>query len=219
MDNLLLFAFFILGLLNMNTVDGVIIAALIVSAYLGARSGLMRELLGFTGWVIALLLAIKFSGEAAELLRQRAPRIDAIAPALAFILLLAVVRLFFQLTFFLVRRLLKTELLNQLDRLLGAVLGFLKGALLLSAVALLIVLLPLNPKIKALENDAALLHHLTRFARWSVHVLEKTIPETRTVLEGIEIDDVSTKLTPGELKEIYQKESKRAKRLKEQLDR
>ena len=214
----------------MNLFDGIIIAVLILSAYLGARSGLLRELLGFSGWVIALVIALKFGGEVAELVRDRIPRIDAIAPALAFILLLAAVRLLVHIVLFLVRRMLKTDLLTRIDRILGSVVGFLKGALLLSVLALLIVILPLNQNIKDLEKNTVTLHHLSRFARWSVRTVEKIVPETRTVLDiarrtvQIDIDqekieDISTTLTPEELKKIYEKERKRAERLKEQMQR
>ena len=45
----------------MNEVDWVILAVLALSTIVGVSRGLVREILAIVGWVLAILLALKFA--------------------------------------------------------------------------------------------------------------------------------------------------------------
>jgi len=57
----------------MNTVDIVVLIILLYFVYKGSRAGLIDELLGITGWVLAIILALRFGGAAGAYVVEKLP--------------------------------------------------------------------------------------------------------------------------------------------------
>ena len=78
----------------MAKVDLVIIIGLIFFVYWGLRKGFKAEMLGFTGWIIALLIGLALADKASSLLGNKIPSIQKVSWILAFFAIIILVRLF-----------------------------------------------------------------------------------------------------------------------------
>ncbi len=124
----------------MNGIDILLLVILAAFILFGFRKGLLKEVVGFIGLVIAFWAAMRFTKAAAGLV----PKFSLPArEAVAFLVILVGVFLVFQLAGFLLRKLVKASPLAILDRLGGVALGLLKGGLLLSVCLLVLTLAPL----------------------------------------------------------------------------
>ncbi len=137
----------------MNGLDIVLLVILAVFILLGFRKGLLKEIVGFIGLVVAFWTAMRFTKAAAGLF----PKISIPArEALTFLVILVGVFLLFHLAGFLLRKLIKASHLAILDRLGGVALGLLKGGLLLSICLLVLTLAPLpKPWAEKMEGSLA----------------------------------------------------------------
>ncbi len=168
----------------MNPVDLLILAALVLFVFIGAKRGMIEELLGLTGWIVAILMAIKFGSLIARLVLAR---VTSLPPTLASILgaaaVLIGVRVLFQVFSQLFQRMFGQDLQNSLNKLVGALFGFIKGAFFISIITLSIYVLPLNENIKALEHHSVLFGHMTKFAQVMVDWVIRMVPEIKEPLD------------------------------------
>jgi membrane protein required for colicin V production len=116
--------------------DYVALGILGLSVVIGLLRGAVREVLALASWVVAFIVARAFVADAAPLL-PHAVSSPAMRTALAFIALFIVTLILVSLASVLLSTLLKKIGLGPLDRLLGALLGLLRGI----AIALVLVLL------------------------------------------------------------------------------
>jgi membrane protein required for colicin V production len=137
----------------MNGIDLVLVIILAMFILLGFRKGLLKEVIGFIGLVVAFWTAMRFTKAAAGLF----PKLSIPArEALTFLVILVGVFLLFHLAGFLLRKLIKASPLAILDRLGGVALGLLKGGLLLSICLLVLTLAPLpKPWAEKVEGSLA----------------------------------------------------------------
>jgi membrane protein required for colicin V production len=137
----------------LNWIDLVLAIILAMFILLGFRKGLLKEVIGFIGLVVAFWTAMRFTKAAAGLF----PKISIPArEALTFLVILVGVFLLFHLAGFLLRKLIKASPLAILDRLGGVALGLLKGGLLLSICLLVLSLAPLpKPWAEKMEGSLA----------------------------------------------------------------
>ena len=172
----------------MNGLDLAIVAALTVCVYFGAKRGMAQEVLGVTGWLIAVLLAIRFGGMIAGLILQKVPTLPVrVAAILSFLLLLFATRILVQgfIQFF--KKLFGSELHTKIDRFVGAVLGFIKGAFFVSVLTLMMQVLPLNERIQSIERESVLYPHMSGFARLMVDGVIRFVPQIQKPLQkGVE---------------------------------
>jgi membrane protein required for colicin V production len=136
-----------------NGLDIFLLVILAVFILLGFRKGLLKEIVGFIGLVVAFWAAMRFTKAAAGLVSKFSlPAREAVA----FLVILVGVFLLFQLAGFLLRKLIKASPLAILDRLGGVALGLLKGGLLLSICLLVLTLAPLpKPWAEKVEGSYA----------------------------------------------------------------
>lgn len=129
--------------MNIATVDLLLLLVLLISVVIGAWRGLLYEVLSVIGWVAAFVLAQWWAvwvgewlplGEAAEPLRYAA----------GFALVFVAVAFAAGLLAWLVKKLVESVGLRPVDRTLGALFGLLRGAVVLLAVALVVVMTPLR---------------------------------------------------------------------------
>ena len=129
--------------MNIATVDLLLLLVLLISVVIGAWRGLLYEVLSVIGWVAAFVLAQWWAvavgewlplGEAAEPLRYAA----------GFALVFVAVAFAAGLLAWLVKKLVESVGLRPVDRTLGALFGLFRGAVVLLAVALVVVMTPLR---------------------------------------------------------------------------
>jgi membrane protein required for colicin V production len=127
----------------MHVLDWIILGSLTLSMLLGAWRGLVYEVLSVMGWVSAFILAQWFAPDMAQLLPMRGAG-EAVRYAAGFVLV-------FVLSVFaaaLLARLAKTLFslvgLQPVDRILGAIFGLVRGAVLVLAAAVVATMTPLH---------------------------------------------------------------------------
>ena len=121
----------------MNWLDIVIIVALIIPVFIGLIIGLARTVLFLAGIIVGVTLASNFYGQLAGVLTFVSNHNT--ANIVAFIIILAGVMLLAILAAILLRSILKAISLGWLDRVGGAILGFVTAAILISAILASIV--------------------------------------------------------------------------------
>ena len=121
----------------MNWVDIVIIIYLVLSVISGLAQGLIRTLLSIIGLIVGIMLASHFYKQLGNVLTFISNKDW--ANIVAFIIILLVVMGIAALIALLLRAIIKAIMLGWLDRLGGAVLGLILGALSVSAFLAIIV--------------------------------------------------------------------------------
>lgn len=134
----------------MTGFDYAALATVAISIAVGVFRGVLRELLSVVGWVAAVALAWRFSNAVAELLPS-AWTSPTLRSALAFVGVLVGCLMLFGLAGLALGALIRKGGMTGVDRLLGALFGFVRGALILVALVLLAGLTPL-PRERVWRN-------------------------------------------------------------------
>ena len=127
----------------MSTTDYVIIAAVLISALVGAARGLLREAIALATWIVALIIAWHFS----DLIEPHLGGLlsaPAVKPWAARLIILLVVVLIGALAGTLASRFVRLSIFGGMDRLGGFAFGALRGLVLLGIFVALGQLLRLD---------------------------------------------------------------------------
>ena len=116
----------------MHWLDIIIIIALIVPIFTGLMQGLIKAALSLAGIIVGVILASNFYENFAGVL-------SFISNIVAFIIILALVFIVAQVAAFFLRATIKALTLGWVDRVGGAVFGFVMGAIFISALLATIV--------------------------------------------------------------------------------
>jgi membrane protein required for colicin V production len=117
---------------NMNGLDIVILIYLIISAVAGLAQGLIRSVLSVVGLIVGIILASNFYQQLGDVLTFT--HNDDVSNILAFVIILLAVMAVAALVAFILRTIIKAIMLGWIDRIGGAALGLLLGALSVSAL-------------------------------------------------------------------------------------
>lgn len=134
----------------MTAADWVIIAVVVLSVVSAAIQGFFREALNMAGLVIGYIVAAwqyeRFAAWMMSFLKS-----ERVADVIAFLLIFFAVLIVFGIAGRIARKLMKAAGLSGFDRFLGALLGILKGGLLVSVV--LMCATAFTPTSQLLENS------------------------------------------------------------------
>jgi membrane protein required for colicin V production len=119
----------------MTWLDYVLLGVLAVSIGWGVWRGLVREMMSLASWIIAFLAANLFAAPFAQFLPASVVRPE-LRLLLAFVTLFVLTLVLATLTGILLAKLVRSVGLGNLDRLLGALFGLLRGLLIVLAVAI-----------------------------------------------------------------------------------
>jgi membrane protein required for colicin V production len=142
----------------MNGLDIVIIIYLIVSAIAGLAQGLIRSVLSVIGLIVGIILASNFYQQFGNVLTFI--NNEDVANVIAFVIILLVVMAIAALIAFFLRKMIQAVMLGWIDRVGGALLGLILGALSVSAL-LAIVMKYSNPEF--VTNSALSAFFLDKF--------------------------------------------------------
>ena len=120
----------------MNWVDVVIIIYLALSIISGFVQGLIRSLLSIIGLIVGILLASHFYKQLGDILTFISNR--NVADIVAFIVILLAVMVISALIGLVLRSIIKAIMLGWVDKIGGAILGLILGALSISAILAII---------------------------------------------------------------------------------
>lgn len=120
----------------MTVFDWAVLVVVLVSILVGVVRGVVSELLALLAWAAAFFLASTFSESGAPFLSAYIAD-PTLAQGVAFVLLFIAVLMVFSLVRFLAKRLFQAAGLGALDRILGAVFGLARAALVLICMVIL----------------------------------------------------------------------------------
>jgi uncharacterized membrane protein required for colicin V production len=179
---------------------------LIFFTYIGARKGIVDELMGWTGWVVALLIALAACDIPAAFLKKEFRWLKDFSTLIAISAILLLVRIFIQVVADKLTNMMKNEQESMANYIGGSILGFFKGLFILSVLVLTIAILPFKSKIKNLENGSVLFNHVGKFSVYIVQTVAKHVPKTRTAVNSIvrELERTkSSQYIPKKKRKIY----------------
>lgn len=151
---------------ELNILDWLLIGAFGVSALLGLLRGFTREIISLIGWGVAIVLALGLSKPLSALLEQKIPNVLA-SEWVVFAFIFIIVLLITAIVGRLLSKAVKLSPLSVLDRVLGGLLGLIRGGVILAVVVHLLALtnfsdtywwasshlvLPLQEHAQILEN-------------------------------------------------------------------
>ncbi|HNW58059.1 MAG TPA: CvpA family protein [bacterium] len=161
----------------MSPFDLIIIAALIWFVYQGAKTGMAKELIGLTGWLIAALVALKYGGWAGATAENLLPAIKVVPTKVSgFIIALLGTHLGFRAFGYMLKKMVGDKGQGMLDKFGGGLIGFVRGAFIISIIALAINSLDLGARLEEYQQRSSLFPHMSRFAQL---VVDKVMPPAR----------------------------------------
>jgi len=147
----------------MNGFDLFLIVMVVALLALGAWKGLVRLLLGITGMVAGVFLALRFESRLAPLFLRWVTTQELLARLLAFVSIVVGVSVACVVIAFLVRQMLKVATLGWLDRVLGATAGLVCALLFMGTIALFLTAgFPDQSKLLAGSKTAPYLLQVSR---------------------------------------------------------
>ena len=141
--------------------DWICVAVLLISLLVGAWRGLVVEVMSLVSWLAAFVLSQWFAPDVAAMLPM-AGAAEAARYAAGFVLVFVSTLFAGALIGFVVSRLLSTVGLGAINRLLGALFGLLRGAVLILAATVVVGMTPMK------SSDA---WQASTGARWASSVL------------------------------------------------
>ncbi|WP_394181512.1 CvpA family protein [Marinomonas posidonica] len=156
----------------MATVDWLIIAVVVMSSLLSLKRGFVKEVLSLLTWVIAFVVAVKFSDQMQSLLVEQVQN-DQIRYIVAFISLFVASLVVGALVSFLLGSLIQVTGLSSTDRVMGMLFGFARGSLIVVAF---VSLLSLSPAIQETDfwKTSQLIPQLGQLNDWTRDMLGKS---------------------------------------------
>ena len=192
----------------MNSLDLVIIGILALFVFLGARRGFMDEVLGLSGWIIAVVCAVKFGGILAVYITRKVPQLHMFSSVLAGLLLLFGIRYLFLLLITMIKKSAPKMTDNIFNKIMGATLGVVQGLLLMSLMVLVLWLVPFGHNVKALQEKSVLMPHMESVTQFLLNSVGNFVPPARPLIDKIydKIDGtVDEGLTPDDIAPLKDK--------------
>lgn len=156
----------------MATVDWLIVAVVVLSSLLSLKRGFVKEVLSLLTWIVAFVVAVKFSDQMQTLLVEQVQN-DQIRYIVAFVSLFIASLVVGALVSFLLGSLIQVTGLSSTDRVLGMLFGFARGSLIVVAF---VSLLSLSPAIQETEfwKTSQLIPQLGQLNDWTRDMLGKS---------------------------------------------
>lgn len=173
-------------------IDFLILVPLAVAAFSGFRNGLLREVLGLGGVLLALFLGFRYMTEARLWLEGYVSTDEVWLSVLAFVLIFGLVFAGVQLMIRLLEGVLKAALLSIPNKLLGMCFGLFKSGLFLSLI--FILLLAFEQPSEEARQSSVLYPVVVQVAPMAYDLLAHFYPNTESFAESIE--DTLRRLKP-----------------------
>lgn len=131
-----------------TAIDFVFVVIILVSTVLALRKGLAREAISLAALLGGFLLAAFYYPAVSRLFADLA-RTEAVADLIGFLIIFLATLLIGAVAAFIVNRFIKMADLEWIDRLMGGVLGFLRGWAVASIIALALIAFPVRQDVLA----------------------------------------------------------------------
>lgn len=173
----------------MTEIDWIIAALLVLSTLVGIVRGVVRETLAIAGWVLGVMAALSFAGEAADLIPLETigyiPRV-----IIAAVVIVTGVLFGIGLLGMLLRKLLEAAEITFEDRALGAVFGLVRGVVVVCVCVFLAGMLE-SVQTSKMWRQSVLIAPAEIVINWSLPYLPSTIAEMRADAKPGPIEDAA----------------------------
>lgn len=159
----------------MGWLDLVVLVVLTFYVFTGYRRGLVGQLFGLAGIILALVAAFAFFGYVSSILNAVLPIGSELCNILGFILIVAVVNGLFALIASRWRAATKSTTLSLIDSIAGAVFGGLKALLVMVIIIVILVSLPI-PALRQSIEDAPVASRILQTAPLFYLLQERSLP-------------------------------------------
>ena len=158
-----------------GTVDLIVAAVVVVSVIFAFYRGLLRELLGITGWILAAIGSYWSYGPLLNFFTSRVEKVQIWTMVSTGITAL-IILIFMTLINSYITRTLRKSSLSGLDRILGAMFGVLRAGLLIVLAWIFVrqMMLP-PPKVQELKKVNVAIPYLNKGADWMEKMLPKNL--------------------------------------------
>lgn len=173
-------------------IDFLILVPLAVAGFTGFRNGLLREVLGLGGVLLALFLGFRYMTEVRLWLQPYVNTEEVWLSVLAFVLIFGLVFAAMQLLIRILEGVLKAALLSVPNKLLGMLFGLFKSGLFLSLLSIL--LLAFEQPSEQARSESVLYPYIVQVAPMAYDVLAYFYPNTDSFAESVE--DALRRLQP-----------------------
>ncbi len=173
----------------MNLLDFSIFIPILYFCYRGARNGLIGEVFGIAGIILAVFLTFHYMNEGADLIRPLFEGDPNYLPFAAGALIFFGTLIAIQLVVFLISRFLEVVKLNIVNSVLGFFFGLLKGGIIVSAILLLLA--GFNQPSQQSRDDSLSYSYVIYMAPWAYNAVatenfSRTIQNTLNKYNPIE---------------------------------
>ena len=127
----------------MNWIDGVLLVLLLASVIVGSKKGLIRELMAFVVFFVAIIFSITYIDNFAVWVYEQLGGSPLVSAFLSFVILLAISYAGFKLIGLLFYKVADLKRTGRKDQLGGALVGFLRGWVAIGFLSFLVFLLPM----------------------------------------------------------------------------
>ena len=138
----------------MNWIDGVLISLLLTSVIVGARKGLIRELMAFLVFFVAIIISVNYLDRFAVWVYDKSGFTPLLSAFISFILLLAISYIAFKVVGLAFYKIADIKSSGKTDQMGGALVGFLRGWVAIGFLTVLVFMLPMpNAFYSSFENS------------------------------------------------------------------
>ena len=168
----------------MNMIDLLILVPLLFFAFRGFRNGLVKEVFGLIGLVLAVFFSFQYMAEFSVLIREQLDTQSPYVPYFSFGILFLLVLLAVQVIIYFTEGLLRIVFLSLPNRLFGAVFSAFKSALVISIILLLFSGFAL-PDTET-RSESLFYPYIIQLAPATYNVVANVYPGASSYLEAIQ---------------------------------
>jgi membrane protein required for colicin V production len=140
----------------MNWVDYLLLALIVVAMVFGSRRGTIREAMGLIAFMIGIVFATHYIDWLANGMAKRMALSPVLVSFVGFVVLIAFVYLVFRILALVFYRVASVERLGRVDHVGGALVGVLRGWVMLGFILFLLLYLPLPASTLEAMDDSVL---------------------------------------------------------------
>jgi len=138
----------------MNWVDIILLVLLLVSVIVGSKKGLIRELMAFVVFFVAIIVTVNYIDGFAVWVYEKVGGSPLVSAFISFTLLIAISYAAFKILGLLFYKVANLKSIGKKDQMGGALVGFLRGWMLIGLATFLVFLLPMPSSFYTAFEDS-----------------------------------------------------------------
>lgn len=173
-------------------VTGIFAIYLIFQMIMGYRRGLIRSMLNLASWILTFAIAYAGASYLKEIIIQNVPEIqgtvvtDQIAYMIAYIILMILCKIVFSSVTRFVNKLTRIPGVGFINRVAGAILGLLKGSLIIMVIVFFISLMPhigMQTEYNQIVGDSEVMQTMVETNPMEQMIKQQIQTETQKILQ------------------------------------